>query len=80
MATLQRTGLGNLKGKHIATFVRKHSHNHENSEEGDGGPPLEGKDHLWLTSLLAVIFADQQSWVSPLDIEICIDRDAEVLV
>ena len=37
MATLQRTGLGNLKGKHIAIFVRKHSHNHENSEEGEGG-------------------------------------------
>ena len=33
MATLQRTGLGNLKGKHIATFVRKNSHNDENFEE-----------------------------------------------
>ena len=41
---------------------------------------MEKKHDLWLTTLLAVIFADQQPWISPLDIEVSIDRDAEVFV
>ena len=41
---------------------------------------MEMENYLWLPSLLAVIFADQQPWISPLDIEVSIDRDAEVLV
>ena len=41
---------------------------------------MEKKRHLWLPSLFAVVFADQQPWISPLDIEVSIDRDAEVFV
>ena len=76
MATLQSTGLGNLKGKHMATFARESTLTIMRTLRKE----MEGKDHLWLTSLLAVIFADQQSWVSPLDIEVSVEGDAEVLV
>ena len=36
MATLQRTGLGNLKGKHIATSDKLHFAREKNSEEAHG--------------------------------------------
>ena len=36
--------------------------------------------YLWQGSLLGVVFADQQSWISPLDVEVSVEGDAEVLV
>ena len=35
---------------------------------------------MWQGSLLGVVFADQQSWISPLDVEVSVEGDAEVLV
>ena len=39
-----------------------------------------GLAYFWQGSLLGVIFADQQTWISPLDIEVSVEGDAEVLV
>ena len=42
---------------------------------------IENKQrNLWVTSLLAVVLADQESRVPPLHVEVRVDRDAEVLV
>ena len=42
---------------------------------------IENKQrNLWVTSLLAVVLADQESWIPPLHVEVRVDRDAEVLV
>ena len=78
MTALQRTGLGNLKGKHIATLEKLHfcTETHFRNVETH----VEKRHHLWLTSLLAVVFADQKPWIAPLYVEVGVDRDAEVFV
>ena len=47
----------------------------------DSAHLIENKQrNLWVTSLLAVVLADQESRIPPLHVEVRVDRDAEVLV
>ena len=52
-----------------------------NKHQNNSTHLIENKQrNLWVTSLLAVVLADQESRVPPLHVEVRVNRDAEVLV